>query len=124
MSNNIFLHISKLGVKNIMLNILIDFRIIFLFRPLLLKGLYKDPINIRQLFWGVKIEHWYFQKNTKHKMGTYFTPQLKILSKIKLIRYAIKKVNCVLEYYKLKIIQKFVDKFGCPFCGALKREYA
>ena len=45
-----------------MFNILIDNRTIFLIPYLLLKGLQKDPLNICELFWNVKMEDGIFGK--------------------------------------------------------------
>ena len=39
-------------------------------------------------------------------------------------QYIIQRLNCVLGYSKIKIIQKLDDKIACPFYGALKQEDA
>ena len=62
-----------------MLNNLIDIRTIFLNHNLLLKVIHKDPLNIFELFWDVKMEMEFWgetQKYNKHRNGTHFTPQL------------------------------------------------
>ena len=61
-----------------MLNNFID-KGFFSNHPLLIKAPHKDTLNIRELFWDVKMEDGilgWTQKYNEHETSTYFTPQL------------------------------------------------
>ena len=49
--------ISKLGGLKSMLNFLMDIRIYFSIKPLLLQGLLLCSLKIHELFWDVKMEN-------------------------------------------------------------------
>ena len=65
MINEIVLKFRNYEVLKHMLNILIDIRIIFLIRSLLLKGLHTDTLNILDLLWYVKTENRLYGKHPK-----------------------------------------------------------
>ena len=85
-----------------------DIRIYFYIQPILLKGLNIDSLNIHEIFLDVKTENGVMgkYKNFKHKTGTHFKMQLWTQFISKIAQYRTQKVNCVLSYLNLKMIEK------------------
>ena len=116
MINDIVLKKSKLwGLKHV-LNILMDTRSIYSIWPLLLKGLHKYSLKMCEPFWELKMENGIFgkiQMNRDTKWACIWTTTVNVF--VKVIPVHNSKSKFCTGPFKNKKIQKFGEKFMCPF---------
>ena len=100
----------------------------FSISPIPLKGIHKDPLNIHELIWDVKMEIWIFPK-----------PKKLIAAKLKInlhnnyiqdiyFKYLAHETtqipNCVIEYFNNKPNEKLIEIINSQLFSSLKKERA